>query len=200
MESRPAAPSVEELFESAGALRHGHFRLKSGLHADRYLEKFAVLQFPSVASDLCARLAAALADEAPDVVVGPTTGGVLLAFETARHLEAILGRPVRGLFAEPVTDGGRELRRGFRIDPGERVVIVDDILTTGGSLRETLDAVRVAGAEPRAAAVLVDRSDGGVEVGVPLRALARIEIPAWPADACPRCAEGVPLEIPGSSA
>lgn len=193
-----AGASVEDLFGSAGALRHGHFRLKSGRHSDRYLEKFTVLQYPSLASELCARLAYVLADEAPDVVVGPTTGGVLLAFETARHLEGRLGHPVRGLFAEPASGGGRELRRGFRIRPDERVVLVDDILTTGESLRETVAAVQAAGGAPRAAAVLVDRSGGTADIGVPLRALARIDIASWPADACPRCATGDPLETPGS--
>jgi orotate phosphoribosyltransferase len=138
--------------------------------------------------------------EEPDVVVGPTTGGVLLAFETARHLENLLGHPVRGLFAEPVDGGGRELRRGFRIGAAERVVLVDDILTTGESIRETVAAVRAAGGEPRAAAVLVDRSAGAADVGVPLRSLARIDIPTWPPDVCPHCVAGVPLETPGSSA
>jgi orotate phosphoribosyltransferase len=195
----PAGASVEELFESAGALRHGHFRLKSGRHSDRYLEKFTVLQYPSLASELCARLAEALADEKPNVVVGPTTGGVLLAFETARHLEGRLGHTVRGLFAEPTSEGGRELRRGFRLDRGARVVLVDDILTTGESIRETVSAVQAANGEPLAAAVLVDRSDGAADVGVPLRALARIEIASWPADECPPCAAGIPLETPGSS-
>lgn len=193
-----AAASVRELFESAGALRTGHFRLKSGRHSDRYLEKFAVLQYPSVASELCRRLAGALAAEEPDVVVGPTTGGVLLAFETARHLEARLGRPVRGIFAEPV-DGGRALRRGFAVGPDERVVVVDDILTTGQSVRETLDAVRAAGGTTTAVAVIVDRSTEALDLGLPVHPLDRIEIGSWAADACPLCAGGVPLETPGSS-
>jgi len=193
-----ASSSVRELFESAGALRTGHFRLKSGRHSDRYLEKFLVLQYPAIASELCRRLADALADEQPDVVVGPTTGGVLLAFETARHLESRLGRPVRGIFAEPV-DGGRALRRGFAVGPDERVVLVDDILTTGQSVRETLDAVRAAGGSAVAVAVIVDRSTEPPDLGLPVHALDRIEIGSWTADACPLCAGDVPLETPGSS-
>ena len=189
--------SVEELFAAAGALRVGHFRLKSGLHSARYLEKFAVLQYPSLASELCRRLAAALADADPAVVVGPTTGGMLLAFETARWLESTLGHQVRDLFAESVP-GGRELRRGFAIGADERVVLVDDILTTGASLRETVNAVRAAGGEATAAAVLVDRSAEPIDAGVPITALGRIEIETWPADACPRCSASEPLETPGS--
>src|SRR5918999_5255575 len=111
-----------------GAAREGHFLLKSGRHAGRYLEKFAVLQHPAYAVELSRRLADRLAPHDPSVVVGPTTGGVLLAFEVARQLEARLGHPVRGIFAEP-SAAGRELRRGFEIGRGDRVVLVDDVLT-----------------------------------------------------------------------
>ena len=187
--------SVEHLFERSGALLDGHFLLKSGRHAARYLEKFLVLQHPPIAVELCRRLAGALTPYGPTLVVGPTTGGVLLSFETARQL----GGGVRAAFAEPVPEGGRAMRRGWPIDPGERVVVVDDILTTGASLLETLEAVRAAGAEPVAAAVLVDRSTEPAEVGVPLHALDRIEIPSWEPNACPLCADGVPLRKPGSS-
>lgn len=189
-----ADASVETLFADAGALLDGHFLLKSGRHAARYLEKFLVLQHPPHGVELCRRLAEALAPHRPTLVVGPTTGGVLLSFETARQL----GDGVRAAFAEPV-DGGRALRRGWRVAPDERVAIVDDILTTGASLLETVEAVRAAGVEPVAAAVLVDRSTETVDPGVPLVALGRIEIPSWPADECPLCADGVPLRKPGSS-
>ena len=186
--------SVESLFERSGALLDGHFLLKSGRHAARYLEKFLVLQHPRHGVELCRRLAEALAPRRPTLVVGPTTGGVLLSFETARQL----GGSVRAAFAEPV-DGGRALRRGWAVAPDERVAIVDDILTTGASLLETVQAVRDAGVEPVAAAVLVDRSTEPVELGFPLISLGRIEIPSWPADECPLCAEGLPLRKPGSS-
>jgi len=189
-----ADASVQSLFADAGALLDGHFLLKSGRHAARYLEKFLVLQHPRHGVELCRRLAAALAPHRPTLVVGPTTGGVLLSFETARQL----GEPVRAAFAEPV-DGGRALRRGWAIAPDERVAIVDDILTTGASLLETVQAVRDAGVEPVAAAVLVDRSTEPVELGFPLISLGRIEIPSWPADECPLCAESLPLRKPGSS-
>ena len=185
---------IEQLFEQAGALRDGHFLLKSGRHSARYLEKFAVLQHPVLGVEICSRFATALAPFCPTLVVGPTTGGVLLAFETARQL----GGNARGIFAEPV-EGGRALRRGWEISADERVVLVDDILTTGASLLETADAVRAAGAEPLAAAVIVDRSTGPLEAPFPIVALGAIEIASWPADDCPLCAAGEPLTKPGSS-
>lgn len=187
--------SVEWLFAQAGALLDGHFLLKSGRHAGRYLEKFLVLQHPRYGVELCRRMAAALAADAPTMVVGPTTGGVLLSFETARQL----GGSVRAAFAEPVPTGGRALRRGWPIGVDERVAIVDDILTTGASLVETVEAVRAAGVEPVAAAVMVDRSVEPVELGIPLHSLGRLEIPSWDADACELCHAGVPLRRPGSS-
>lgn len=196
-----AAASIEDLFRDAGALREGHFRLNSGLHSPRYLEKFLVLQYPTLASELCRRMAEEVIREAPNVVVGPTTGGVLLAFETARHLSARLGWEVRGLFAEPVgPGGGRELRRGFEIGRGDTVVLVDDILTTGSSLRETADAVERAGGRASAAVVMVDRSSEPVDIGVPVRAVGRIEIATWQPRYCPLCDAGEWLETPGSSA
>jgi orotate phosphoribosyltransferase len=191
--------SIEEIFESAGAVRRGHFLLKSGRHSDRYLEKFAVLQYPSLAVEIGRRLATALAPYDPTLVVGPTTGGVLLAFETARQLEAQLAHTVRGVFAEPTGRGRRALRRGWPVTDTERIVLVDDILTTGASLFETVAAVRAAGGEPLAAAVIVDRSTQPVELGFPLHALGRIEILSWEAEDCPRCAAGEALEKPGSS-
>jgi orotate phosphoribosyltransferase len=195
----PATASIEEIFEAAGALRRGHFLLKSGRHSHRYLEKFAVLQYPSLAVEIGRRLAGALVPLEPTLVVGPTTGGVLLAFETARQLEASLGRQVRGVFAEPMERGRRALRRGWPVAEDERIVLVDDILTTGASLFETVEAVRAAGGEPRAAAVIVDRSTQEVAMGFPLTALGRIEIESWTPEACPRCAAGEPVVKPGSS-
>ncbi len=187
--------SVEKLFARSGALLDGHFLLKSGRHAGRYLEKFLVLQHPPYAVELCRRFAEALAAHGPTLVVGPTTGGVLLSFETARQL----GGTVRAAFAEPREGGGRALRRGWPVGASERVVLVDDILTTGASLVETVEAVRAAGVEPLAAAVMVDRSVEPVDLGLPLHSLGRIEIPSWTPDACELCASGVPLRKPGSS-
>jgi orotate phosphoribosyltransferase len=195
-----AAASVEELFEAAGALRRGHFLLKSGRHSDRYLEKFAVLQYPALAVEIGRRLAASFIDRDPTLVVGPTTGGALLSAETARQLEVALGRTVRGVFAEPMERGTRALRRGWPVTATDRVVLVDDILTTGGSLAETVHAVRMAGATPLVATVIVDRSTGPVEIGCPIQSLGRIEIATWSLAECPACARHEPIVKPGSSA
>jgi orotate phosphoribosyltransferase len=204
------ATRTEELFRLSGALTEGHFQLKSGRHSERYLEKFLVLQDPAATSELCGYWAAAYRrpDGQPlvDVVAGPTTGGVILAFETARQLG------VRGIFAEEVTgaDGAkrRAFRRGFRVEPGERVLLVDDILTTGGSLLAMLPAVEAAGGEILGCEVLVDRSGGlgtltSPETGrvYPLSALWTLDVPTYePGPAtCPRCEDGTPLDTPGSS-
>ena len=196
--------TVEQLFQRSGALLEGHFLLTSGRHAARYLEKFFVLQHPALTVEICRRFAAALAPYDATLVVGPTTGGVLLAAETARQLETLLGHPVRGIFAERVgsNDGvagsGRRLRRGWSVAADDRVVVVDDILTTGLSLLETVAAVRAVGAEPLAAAVIVDRSSSPVEAGIPIHSLGRIEIASWPPDDCPLCAAGSQPRKPGS--
>ncbi len=204
------AARTEALFERAGALKDGHFLLKSGRHSERYLEKFLLLQDPAVTSELCGFWAAAArgVDGAPlvDVVAGPTTGGIVLAFETARQLG------VRGIFAEEVrtADGSthRAFRRGFRIEPGERVLLVDDILTTGGSLLAMVPAVEAAGGEIVACFVMADRS-GGTAVLVsptsgrryPVQGLWQLEIATFEPgpDTCPRCADGTPLHAPGST-
>lgn len=202
--------SVEALFRSSGALREGHFLLKSGRHGDRYLEKFQVLQYPEAVVVICGFLADLVRDAegrpTVDVVVGPTTGGVLLAYEVARQLG------VRGIFAEEVkdADGGsrRELRRGFAIAPGERVYLVDDILTTGGSLLAMLPAVEATPGELVMAGVIVDRSGGTNEVRseatgrvTPVHALWTLDVPTYEPGpgTCPACAAGEPLVAPGST-
>jgi orotate phosphoribosyltransferase len=207
---RAIAARTEALFRAAGALREGHFTLKSGRHSDAYLEKFQVLQDPNATSEMCAFWAARYrADDGTpsvDLVAGPTTGGVILAFETGRQLGT------RAIFAEEVAavDGGaprREFRRGFSITPGERVLLVDDILTTGGSLLAMIPAVEAAGGEIVECVVLVDRSGGLSTLTSPatgrvysLRALWRLELPTFEPGAatCPRCAAGEPTVKPGA--
>ena len=204
------AQRMEELFRSSGALKEGHFLLKSGRHSSAYLEKFLVLQDPAATSELCGFWAAAHRHDGRadvDLVAGPTTGGVILAFETARQVGT------RGIFAEEVRgdDGAttRDFRRGFHIEPGERVLLVDDILTTGGSLLAMIPAVERLGGEIVECAVLVDRSGEDRQTIAsptsgriyPLRSLWRLDLPSWEAGAatCPKCRSGEPLIAPGST-
>lgn len=172
-----------------GAILRGHFQLASGRHADTYVEKFRILQWPDLTSALCGQFAAHFRGQA-NVVAGPTTGGVILAFETARQLG------VRAIIAERrETGGGREFKRGFDIGPADRVLVVDDVLTTGGSIRDVIQAVRDAKAAVVGVGVLVDRSGGTVAFDVPLFACQTLAIASWaPAD-CPLCRDGVDLIV-----
>jgi orotate phosphoribosyltransferase len=185
---------VERVFRESGALREGHFILASGRHSPMYLEKFQVLQHPVETERLCAAIASWAKALDIETVAGPTTGGIILAHEVARQLG------VRAIYAERREGGaGREFRRGFAIRPGERVVVVDDIMTTGGSVQETVDAVRSAGGHVAGAAVLVDRSGGAADVGVPMEALWRLDIPSYAPGECPLCAKGVVATHPGTT-
>jgi len=185
---------VERIFRDAGALRDGHFVLSSGKHSPRYLEKFQVLQWPAHTERLCGAIAERVAAGGIDTVAGPTTGGIILAHEVARQM----GK--RAVYAERNEAGpGRVFRRGFQIARGERVLVVDDIMTTGGSVQETMDAVRAAGGTVVAAAVLVDRSGGAASLGVPLHALWSLDIPTYAAETCPLCAKDVAITKPGTT-
>lgn len=179
-----------------GALKRGHFLFSSGRHGEVYLEKFDLLRDPGATSDVCRGFVERFRDQEVDVVVGPTTGGILLAFETARQLG------VAAAYAERASDGapGREIRRGTAFVPRSRVLVVDDILTTGGSVRETLAALAEHPVEVVAVAVLVDRSGGEVEFGeIPLDSLARQRIASWLPEECPMCAAGEPIIKPGTT-
>lgn len=189
------SPLLETL-KDAHALKEGHFLLASGRHSDRYVEKFDLLRRPAATERACRQFADRFRDERIDVVAGPTTGGVILAFETGRQLG------VMAAYAERAADGGsaREFRRGTTFAPGSRVLVVDDILTTGGSIRETLAALAAHPVEVVAVGVLVDRSNGAFDPGVPLHALATLEIATWEPSDCPLCAAGVPLVKPGTTA
>ncbi|BDI30716.1 orotate phosphoribosyltransferase [Capsulimonas corticalis] len=183
-----------EIFKESGALLEGHFLLASGYHSATYLEKFQVLQYPQHVERLCREIAERFKDKNVELVVGPTTGGMLLAYEVAKHLGT------RSIFAERGDDGqGRVLRRGFHINPGERVLVVDDILTTGGSVRDTIDAVRLHGGELMGVAVLADRSGGKTQFGVPLEALLTLDVEKFAPDALPEWLAAIPLTERGSS-
>jgi orotate phosphoribosyltransferase len=194
----PAMTSNEPwltIFRERGALLEGHFLLSSGLHSPRYLQCALLLSDPDLAtrlgSELAQRLRPLLAGSEVRAVVAPALGGVLVAHEVAR------GLGTRGLFTER-QDGVMTLRRGFRLGPGEPVIVVEDVITTGGSTREVMDAVTRAGARTLAVGSLVDRSGGRVELGVPRASLLTLEVATFDAGACPLCRSGTRAEKPGS--
>jgi orotate phosphoribosyltransferase len=183
---------VERIFREAGALLEGHFVLSSGRHSSRYLEKFRVFEQPRLTELLCAAIVERVR-EPVDVVVGPTTGGVILAHEVGRQLGT------RAAFAER-EDGiaGRRFRRGEPLRAADRVLVVDDVLSTGASVEETISAVRATGARVVKVAVLVDRS-GGVDLDVPLDALWTTNIETFEAETCPLCARRIEAVKPGTT-
>ena len=180
-------------FRAAGALREGHFVLSSGLHSPVFLQKNLVFMHADRTERLCKALAAKItaAVGGVDVVVSPAVGGIIPGYETARHLG------VASIYVE--REGGTfKLRRGFHIEPGARVAMVEDIVTTGLSSRECIAAIRAAGGDVVCAACIVDRSGGRADVGAPLVALASLDVPAYPADALPPELAAIPTEDPGS--
>ena len=192
-----SADSLLRVFEEKGALLQGHFLLTSGLHSPRYLQCARVLMDPPLASrlgaELAERLRPHLASARPVAVVAPALGGVIVAHEVARALGCL------GLFTER-QDGQMTLRRGFALGEGDPVVVVEDVITTGGSTREVIDAVRARGARVLAAGSLVDRSGGRADLGLPRESLLSLEVPTWSAESCPLCAQGSKPEKPGSRA
>ena len=181
-------------FEEAGALQKGHFILSSGLHSDTYLNKSIVSMYPDRTERLCRALAQKVNDTVDgsiDYVVSPAMGAIIYGYETARHLRAPF------MFLERVA-GVFQLRRGFGLNKGARVVVVEDIVSTGLSAREAIEAVTIAGGDVLALACLVDRSAGAVDVGAPIIPLAELKVDAWPAEALPDHLKGVPAVKPGS--
>src|SRR5262245_61377633 len=185
--------SVLDLFRKSGALLEGHFRLSSGLHSDRYLQSALVLQFPEFAAQLGHALAERTDHLQPTVVLSPALGGIVIAQEVGRSLG------VRAIFAER-ENGVLTVRRGFTLAPTDRVLVVEDVLTTGGSTRETAAVAEAAGAHVVGAAAIVDRGVDPGRLGLPLQSLVRLEVPTYSPDACPLCAKGEPVVKPGSRA
>ena len=185
------AEEILTMFERAGAYLRGHFLLTSGRHSDVYFEKFMLLQYPQVIEELCRRLAEPFLKRSVQTVVGPTLGGAIIAYELARQLGC------RAVYAE-AADDRRVLRRGFTLEAGEHVLICDDILTTGRSLREVISLTRSYDAEILGAVVLLDRSGGGTDFGVSLKALATVGAQSWEPSECPLCRDGVPVTQRGS--
>jgi orotate phosphoribosyltransferase len=182
-----------DLYEKTGALMRGHFRLTSGLHSDIYLQSALVLQHPEHAARLGDALAAPFRADGARTVLAPAIGGILVAHEVARALG------VRALFTERES-GAMRLRRGFTLSPGERCLVVEDVITTGGSTREVVECVRAAGGAVVGVGSLIDRSGGGAAFDVKRAALATVAAATWPPDSCPLCKAGGQAIKPGSRA
>ena len=182
---------VLKLFRDSGALLEGHFKLSSGLHSGGYLQCALVLQHPQHAEALGRALAAKLAAQAPTVVLSPALGGLIIGHEVAR------GLGVRAIFAER-QDKILTLRRGFSLSPGDRVVVIEDVVTTGGSTKETMVVAEAAGATVVAAGSVIDRSGGNATLGAPFSALVTLNLPTYQPDDCPMCKAGSEVVKPGS--
>lgn len=188
------ALSAEQIFEKSGAVLKGHFLLTSGLHSPVYWEKFQVLQYPQYTQELCRLIADHFRDQDIQVVAGPTTGGIILAFEVGRQLG------VRGIFAEKKEGSSeRAFKRGFNIEPGERVLLVDDILTTGGSIREVIAAISKTQGKLIGIGVLVDRAEKSLDFSFPIFSCVRSPAITYQPEECPLCAAKVPLIKRGGS-
>lgn len=182
---------VLEMFRRLGALLEGHFRLTSGLHSSGYLQCARVLQHPAEAERCAAAIAERVRELGADVVLSPAIGGIVIGHEVARALGA------RAIFAER-QDGALTLRRGFAFAPGDKVLVVEDVITTGGSTRETIEVARAAGGRVVGAASIIDRSGGHQQLGVTYHALAAVTLPLYDPAECPLCAAGTPAVKPGS--
>ena len=182
--------SVLNVFRETGAYLKGHFRLTSGLHSNEYLQCALVLQHPSIA----ARFGTALAERLPvcHLVASPAIGGLIIGHEVARALGG------RFIFTERDTSGKMTLRRGFRVTPGETAVVIEDVVTTGGSTREVIQLLQAEGVQVLGAGSIIDRSGGTADLGVPRVALETLTVTSWQPDDCPLCKAGVPVEKPGS--
>jgi len=182
---------IIKLFADTGVLKTGHFLLTSGRHSARYLQCAQLLQYPDAAEKACRELAKNFEDMGIKTVIGPALGGILVSYEVARALKA------RSVFAER-ENGEMALRRGFCIEPGERVLVVEDVVTTGGSVKEVISLAKSRGAEVVAVGALVDRSGGKVDFGVPARYLLNFEVESYLPEECPLCKQGIPAIKPGS--
>ena len=189
--TRLDAATILDRFRRAGGLLEGHFRLTSGLHSSGYLQCALVLQHPSEAEACGAALAERVRGLGAQVVLSPALGGIVIGQEVGRALG------VRAIFAER-QDGRLTLRRGFSLEPGEKVLVVEDVVTTGGSTRETIDVARTAGAVVVGAAAIIDRSGGGQRLDVPFHSLAQVSLPTYEPESCPLCLAGQPVVKPGS--
>lgn len=180
-----------KLFMESKALLKGHFKLTSGRHSDVYYEKFTLLKQPSICTQICKEMADRLKEYGPVTIVGPTTGGVIIAYDVARYLG------IESIYAEP-GDEGREFKRGFSLEKGQKVAIVDDVLTTGRSIFEVIELVNKYEAEIVGVALMLDRSNGKVKIDYPYFALATVDADSWEPQDCPLCKDGVEITQRGS--
>lgn len=181
------------LLTQAGVLQTGHFRLTSGRHSDKYMQCARVFEKAEYSEPICADIAGAFSDAGVQLVVGPALGGIILAYEVGRQLG------VRNIFAER-ENGAMALRRGFYIQPGTKVLVVEDTVTTGGSVKEVIELIRRLGGVVAGVGAVVDRSAGGVDFGLPLYAAVSMEVVSYQESDCPLCRQGIPLTKPGSRA
>lgn len=185
------AEEILQMFKDKGAYLEGHFRLSSGRHADKYMQCAKIMQYPPELEKLCKELASFFKDEKITLVAGPAIGAIIFSYEMGRALG------VKTIFAER-EDGVMTFRRGFEVTPEDRVLVVEDVITTGGSCKEVIKAVQDKGATVVSAASIVDRSNGKVDMGVPFKALLTMEIESFEECDCPLCKEGIPVVKPGS--
>jgi len=184
---------VMKKFEQAGAIKKGHFKLTSGVHSDTYIQCAQVMQHPGFMHNLCSELGRKFKGENIDVIIGPAIGGIIIAHVMAQ----VLGPWVRAIFTER-ENGTMTLRRSFEIHPGEKVLVVEDVTTTGGSVREVIDIVKKRGGEVVGVGVLIDRSGGLVDFGVKMKSLLTLDIKSYQPEECPLCKKEVPITKPGS--
>lgn len=188
---------ILSLFDKYGALLKGHFKLSSGLHSEKYLQCAIVLQYPGIAEKLSRTLAKKFYRSKIDVVVGPALGGITLSYEVARAFGA------RGLFTERRPSQGSQegkmvLRRGFSIEKGEKVLVVEDVITTGGSIKEVIGVIRALGGKVIGVGSVIDRSSQNLDFGVPFEALAKVNVETFEEKNCPLCKKNIPITKPGS--
>lgn len=182
---------IRAIFKKSGALLSGHFQLTSGLHSDAYFQCAQVLQWPTYARQLCGMAKDAFGGKEIETVIAPAVGGIVVGYEIASQLKA------RSLFTER-QDGKMRLRRGFDIRPGERILVAEDVTTTGGSVREVIQLALAKGAEVVGVFVIVDRSNGAIDYGVPFISALGMQVQTFIPEVCPLCAERVPIDKPGS--
>ncbi len=189
-ESGITEDEVLHIFKGAGALLEGHFLYTSGRHGERFLQAARVLQYPDQTEKLCRALAHCFKDDGVDLVIGPATGGIILSYETARHLTA------RAAFTEKDPVEGMALKRGFAVRHGIKTLVVEDIITTGGSVKKTIDHLRRRGADVVGVGALIDRSGGQAAFDCRFEALAKLDLKSYAPDTCTMCAAGLPLVEP----